>query len=604
MKFGKTLLAAAACCAVLGAGSEAQAQYRAQRIITGLTLPLYVTAPAGDYSRIFILEQRSGTTGRIRIATMPVDFDSNYTLSGTPYLSISPVTTGSEQGLLGLAFHPDFMNNGYFFVNYTNSSGSTIVARYQANAPFATSTTANPTGTTLLTIAQPFSNHNGGWIGFGPDGMLYIATGDGGSGNDPGNRAQNVNELLGKMLRIDVDGADNIPGNDDDDGAIGMTLPPYTNPADNPFFGAIAGRDEIWHYGLRNHWRNAFDTQTGDLYIGDVGQNAVEEISFQTAHTPGTLPGQPGYQGGQNYGWRCMEGNTCTGLTGCVCEIGCAGGPLTCPIHTNTHVGGICSITGGEVYRGCGIPTLNGFYFFADYCANQIWSFRYTGSGTVPGAGGALVTRTADLAPGGGVTVNSITSFGRDAFGELYIVDQGGEVFKVITDAAPGFEGPDCNGNGRPDCNDIRAGSSADVNMNGIPDECDPRACCFADGTCQDLSPAACTDIAGTPQAFGVLCASNPCPQPTQACCLADGTCQDLSTTDCATAGGVAQGDGSVCATAMCPLPCPGDFSGNGCVGLEDIAIVIQQWGVLGLEDIALVSKNWLLECVPGACSR
>lgn len=592
----KTMAALAACTAALAIGGEAQAQYRGVRVVSGLTLPLYVTAPAGDYSRIFIVEQRSGTTGRIRIATMPVDFDSTYTLLATPYLSVSPVTTGNEQGLLGLAFHPDFLNNGYFWVDYTNSSGTTTIARYRANAPFATSTTADAaSATTVLTIAQPFTNHNGGWIAFGPDGMLYIGMGDGGSANDPSNRAQNVNELLGKILRIDVDGADNIPGNDDDDGTIGMTLPPYTNPVDNPFFGATTGRDEIWHIGVRNPWRDAFDSLTGALYIGDVGQDAVEEVSYQPPHTFGTLPGQPGYQGGKNYGWRCMEGTSCTGLTGCTC----GSAALTNPIHTYANSGSFCSITGGEVYRGCGLPSLDGTYFFSDYCANVIRSFNYPGSGTI-----GAVDRTTDMAPGGGLAINSVTSYGRDAFGELYIVDQGGEVFKICSDAASGFEASDCNVNGRPDCMDIRAGSSADTNMNGIPDECEPRACCFTDGTCQDRNPDACTSLGGTPQALGVLCASNPCPQPTQACCFADGSCQDLAAGDCATAGGTPQGADTNCAMASCPQPCVGDYNGDGCVNLADIAVIINGWFKgLGLEDISNVILNWATECVPGACT-
>lgn len=587
-------LAACTAAAVVGlfGAAESRAQYVATRIISsGLINPLYVTHAPGDFSKVFIVEQRTGNIGRIRIMTLP----SN-TLLTTPFLQISPVTTGSEQGLLGLALHPNYVNNGYFWVNYTNSSGTTIIARYQANGPdFRNAVTANPTGTTLLSIAQPFSNHNGGWIGFGPDGYLYIATGDGGSGGDPGNRAQNLNELLGKTLRIDVDGADNIPGNDDDDGVIGMTLAPYTNPADNPFVGPTAGRDEIWAWGLRNHWRNSFDRQTGQMYIGDVGQNNIEEISYQPAHTIGTLPGQTGYQGGRNYGWRCYEGAAAFNLAGC--------GPASnyiFPIHTYTHAIGF-SITGGYVYRGCNVASLNGNYFFADFGTARIWTFQYSGAGTVPPA--SVIERTADLAPGGGVSVGSVASFGEDAYGELYIVDLGGEVFKLFRQGLP-FEGPDCNANGKADCADILDGTSMDVNGNMIPDECEARACCLPDGMCADLTPVNCSAVNGVSSPLGTLCASVMCPQPTEACCFTDGSCQDLTAAACATAGGAAQGVGSVCASTECPVPCPGDLDGNGCVNLADISIVLLNWEMpYTIEDLAPILLNWELECVAGACS-
>ncbi|TWT45739.1 Quinoprotein glucose dehydrogenase B precursor [Phycisphaerae bacterium RAS1] len=478
------------------------------RVASGLSRPLYVTAPEGDFARIFILEQFSGTTGRIRILNIPGN-----TLNATPYLSISPVSTGNEQGLLGMAFHPDFLNNGYFWVDYTNSAGTTVIARYQANAPYATSTTANAaSATTVLTIAQPFTNHNGGWVAFGPDGYLYIGMGDGGSANDPNGNGQNINVLLGKMLRIDVDGADNIPGNDDDDGAIGMTLPPYTSPSDNPFAGVIAGMDQIWSIGLRNPWRNSFDRATGDLYIGDVGQNAIEEIDFQTGGMAGTPV--------RNYGWRCMEGTSCTGLTGCTCNAA----NLTLPISQYSHAGGRCSLTGGYVYRGCAIPELNGVYFFADYCTAEIFSFTYSGSGSAP----AATSRTAELAPGGGLAINTITSFGEDALGEIYICDQGGEVFKIVSAASVLI---DCNANGQQDGCDIASGASLDTNANGIPDECEG------------------------------------------ACCLSGGECSFGTSTDCGTAGGTYQGNGTNCLTAECAPPCLlcGDTNCDGAVDILDI---------------------------------
>ncbi|TWT43607.1 Soluble aldose sugar dehydrogenase YliI precursor [Phycisphaerae bacterium RAS1] len=403
------------------------------RIINGLARPLFVTAPPGDFGRIFIVEQFSGTTGRIRILNIPGN-----TLNATPYLSVSPVSTGNEQGLLGLAFHPDFLSNGYFWVNYTNNVGTTVIARYRAMGDPATAATADPaSATTVLTIAQPFTNHNGGWIAFGPDGYLYVGMGDGGSANDPNGNAQNINVLLGKMLRIDVDGADGVPGNDDDDGAIGVTNPPYTNPPDNPFVG-VAGADEIWAYGLRNPWRNSFDRLTGDLFIADVGQNVWEEVNFQPAASAG----------GENYGWRCMEGDNCTGLSGCICEIGCGSNVLRCPFTQYQHVGSYCSITGGYVYRGCRIWDLRGTYFYSDYCANHTFALRYD---LIDG-----VTSFEDISleidPPGSLLINAITSHGEDAAGEIYICDQGGEIYKLIPN------GPvvgDCNADGTIDILDI-----------------------------------------------------------------------------------------------------------------------------------------------------
>ena len=350
----------------------------ATRLITGLARPVQVVAPQDDYSRIFVVEQRSGSTGRIRIYNL----DTN-TLLSTPFLSIS-VSTSSEQGLLGLAFHPNYAQNGYFFVNYTASNGNTYIKRYTVSA--SNPDVANSSsGYTIMTISQPYSNHNGGWLGFGADGYLYIGTGDGGSGGDPGNRAQDItNQKLGKMLRIDIDG-----------GA------PYAIPASNPFVG-VTGDDEIWAYGLRNPWRCSFDTLTGDLWMGDVGQNAYEEISFQPASS----------SGGENYGWRCYEGNHAYNTSGCpnpntmtfpALEVSQGGNPYR------------CSITGGCVYRGSAIGGLGGTYFFGDYCSNQIWSFRYDGSNVTE-----YQERTNELTPDFG-SIGSISGFGHDAAGEIYI---------------------------------------------------------------------------------------------------------------------------------------------------------------------------------------
>lgn len=418
-----------ACAAALAAPmAHAQTPLTTERVASGLTRPVYVTHAPGDDSRLFIVEQRSGTIGRIRV----LDLTTN-TLLPTPFLSVSPVATGNEQGLLGLALHPDFLTNGYFWINYTNGSGTTIISRYRVVGDPATTNTADAsTVEVVLTLAQPFSNHNGGWMGFGPDGYLYIATGDGGSGGDPGNRAQDItSQLLGKMLRIDVDGPDNIPGNADDDAFPADPTRLYSIPSDNPYVG-ITGDDEIWAYGLRNPWRNSFDRETGDLWIADVGQNMWEEINFQPASSVG----------GENYGWRCYEASTTFNTTGCA-----SASTMVFPIHEYDHntAGFSCSVTGGYVYRGP-ICDLKGTYFFADYCSNQIYSFRYNGAVT------GFTNRTTELAPGGGLSIGSITSFGEDNRGNLYIVDQGGEVFRVIP--AGGLPG-DYNGDDLVDVLDL-----------------------------------------------------------------------------------------------------------------------------------------------------
>ena len=394
--------AAIACLAGLSLASATPATFAggsttltSQRLVTGLARPVFVDAAPGDDSRIFIVEQRSGSTGRIRV----FDLSSNMLLS-TPFLSVS-VSTSSEQGLLGMAFHPDYASNGYFFINYTNTSGDTIIARYQVSSTNPNVANAS-SATTVMTIDQPYSNHNGGMIDFGPDGYLYIGTGDGGSGGDPGNRSQDITgQLLGKMLRIDVNSL------------------PYSIPADNPFVG-VTGDDEIWAYGLRNPWRFSFDSETGDMYIADVGQNAWEEIDVQPASSAG----------GENYGWRCYEGDHAYNTSGCP-----GSGTMVFPVHEFSHGGSPyrCSITGGNVYRGDAIPDLQGTYFFGDYCSNQIWSFRWDGSGGIT----SYEDRTSELAPNAG-SIASISGFGEGADGTIYVCDLGGEVFAIQADAPTG----------------------------------------------------------------------------------------------------------------------------------------------------------------------
>jgi glucose/arabinose dehydrogenase len=343
---------------------------------------VYVTGAGDGSGRLFIVEQ----TGQIRIV-------KNGALLRRPFLDIhSLVVSGGERGLLSVAFHPEFKTNGVFVVDYTRSSntasevGDTVIARYTVSP--ADSDVANPaSGQRLLIINQPQPNHNGGLVKFGPDGLLYIGMGDGGNGGDTGpghapqGNGQSLTTLLGKILRIDV-------------GATG----PYTNPPGNPNLGAGARR-EIWAYGVRNPWRFSFDRATGDLYIADVGQNAWEEIDFQAA----------GFKGGANYGWPVWEASHRY-------RSGPAPAGDTKPIAEYPHEGGVCSVTGGYVYRGARIPALAGFYIFGDYCAGQLWTVvKYRG-----------VWRRSVLRDTGFL----ISSFGEDDSGELYVVDLGGAVYR------------------------------------------------------------------------------------------------------------------------------------------------------------------------------
>jgi len=360
-------------------------ELKSERIASGLSQPVFLTSAPGDNYRLFILEQYSG---KILIL-------KNGLILPLPFLDLNVlISKTGERGLLGLAFHPDYNANGHFYVNYTNTQGNTVVARYtvSGNPDIADISSSQ----TVMTIDQPFENHNAGMLAFGPDGYLYIATGDGGSGGDPGDRAQNGGLLLGKMLRIDIDG--------------GI---PYAIPPDNPFVDSVDILDEIWALGLRNPWRFAFDSRNGDLYIGDVGQNEWEEINVR----PFTGIG------GDNYGWRCYEGSNPFNTTGC-------GSPsdYIFPVHEYNHTSGDCSVTGGYVYPGCAMPDLEGVYFFGDFCSGRIWSFRYD-NGTIS----EFTDRTAELAPGGGLAIDLISSFGVDAAGEMYIVDYSdGEIYKIL----------------------------------------------------------------------------------------------------------------------------------------------------------------------------
>ncbi len=350
---------------------------RLQEIVSGLSSPLYLTAPSGDVTRLFVVEK----TGAIRIIKDGV-------LLTDPFLDLSSrISNVGEQGLLGMAFDPDYATSGRFIVHFTDLAGNTTLSRFQVSANPDVADAASEL--VILTAAQPFSNHNGGQVTFGPDGFLYLGLGDGGGSGDPDNRGQDLSDLLGSILRIDV-----------------RSTEPYTIPADNPFVQSTT--PEVWSYGLRNPWRFSFDRATGDLYVADVGEGLWEEINVST---PAEGAGK-----GANYGWNIMEGSHCFR------ESACDQTGLTLPAFEYSHDEG-CSITGGFVYRGSAIPALQGHYFYADYCQGWVRSLRYSA--------GAVTDQTEwpSLVPGG-----PVLSFGEDAAGELYVLDQAGRVSKVVPD--------------------------------------------------------------------------------------------------------------------------------------------------------------------------
>jgi len=346
-------------------------------IATEFEFPLALTAPPGD-PRLFVVEK----PGRIRII-------SGGTTLTEPFLDISALVSGSdEQGLLGLAFHPGYATNGRFYVNYTDLDGATRVVGYRvsSNPDRADAASADP----LLTIPRPSSNHNGGALAFGPDGFLYVAVGDGGASTTGGGTGQDVSDLAGSILRIDVNGTSG-----------------YTIPGSNPFVNQGEARGEVWSYGLRNPWRISFDRETGDLYVADVGQNNLEEVNVS--------PRTAGGGRAANYGWSFTEGSSC------FADPGCNPAEFVLPVVEYDHDDG-CSVTGGYVYRGTAMPALAGRYFYADFCAGWVRSFRFAG-------GEATSEREwPDLG-----TVGQISSFGEDAEGELYILSgAGGSVYRIV----------------------------------------------------------------------------------------------------------------------------------------------------------------------------
>lgn len=349
------------------------------------SVPIYFVSPPGD-ERLFIVQRN----GAIRIL-------SGGQLLPRPFLDLGEqITEEGEGGLLSMAFHPRYGENGLFFVNYTDTEGDTVIARYRRSAD--PNRTDPASAVQVLSVDQPYSNHNGGQLQFGPDGYLYIGMGDGGSAGDPACYAQRRVNLLGKMLRIDVDKTD---GNR-----------PYAIPPDNPYLGENRMPDEAWAIGLRNPWRFSFDRETGDLWIGDVGQNRREEIDFQPAKTPG----------GRNYGWKPMEGTLC--FADDTCESGtpaCDAPELTRPVLEYPHEDGDCSVTGGYVYRGRAIPALAGRYLFGDYCTGRIWAARRE-------ATGFDVRRLPERA-------HSVVSFGEDSQGEIWLGTYEGRVWKLVPKA-------------------------------------------------------------------------------------------------------------------------------------------------------------------------
>lgn len=349
------------------------AAYRWVEVASRLKAPVGMGVAGDGSGRLFILEQE----GTIRVW-------QNGQLEKTPFLDIRARvgSRGSEQGLLGIAFHPQYAKNGYFYVNYTDQAGDTVIARFQADPPSAS--TADPASEqVLLRVAQPYANHNGGAVVFGPDGYLYLGLGDGGSAGDPQNNAQSLNTHLGKILRLDVDSGS-----------------PYAIPPNNPF-AAGGGLAEIWAYGLRNPWRIAFDRKTGELYIGDVGQNQWEEIDYLPANAAGDL----------NFGWKYLEGTHPYEGTIPV------GKTLIPPFYEYGHDRG-CSVTGGVVYRGRQLPDWEGIYLFGDYCAGWVDGLR-----RFPDGSWAYQSLFNDL--------GRIASFGEDEQGEVYVIDHSGKIYRL-----------------------------------------------------------------------------------------------------------------------------------------------------------------------------
>jgi Ca2+-binding RTX toxin-like protein len=401
----------------------------ATRVASGLDRPLFAASPPGSPNQLFIVEQHSGQIEILDLTTGQI--------AATPFLDLpeSAISTGGEQGLLGLAFHPDYASNGRFYVNLTNASGDTEIWEYtrSSNPGVADAASAR----FIIGYDQPFTNHNGGWLGFGPDGLLYISSGDGGGGGDPQNNAQNIDSLLGKILRIDVDG-DSFPSDPTRNYAI---------PPGNPFVGT-AGADEIFAYGVRNPWRLSFDRQTGDLWMGDVGQGAFEEINY--------IPSGQG--AGWNFGWVVREGSG-------IYDDGIPGNPsaddpsLVDPFIDYAHGEGQLngnSVTGGYVYRGPG--GAQGLYFFGDFAQGHVFTVGRTG-----GSAHSFTNRSSQIVVDAG-DIDLIASFAEDGLGRLYVIGIDGDIHRLAPSAAAG-DGSDVLNGGAG--NDIIYGGAGDDTLDG-----------------------------------------------------------------------------------------------------------------------------------------
>ncbi len=454
-----------------------------------ISRPVYAISPPGDLERLFVLQQWSSTSdavGRMWLL-------KNGLLLPEPFLELCPVAINFSTGLLCVAFEPDYATNGIFYVLYTNADGHVLLSRFVRSADPDVADPASEQ--VLLTILQPHRFHNGGWMEFGPDGYLYLSSGDGGPEGDPDHTGQDPDSLLGKILRIDVHG-DDFPED---------PLRNYAIPPDNPLVGQ-PGRDEIWALGLREPWRCSFDEETGDLFIADVGYEGWEELNIEPAGSPG----------GANYGWRCREG--AHPLFG---DPECDGATFTEPTFEYAHGGtpNHCSIIGGYVYHGHRMPELAGRYIFGDWCSSAIWSFRYE-------AGEILDFVMHDLQIEGppGTSFGPITSFGRDACGELYVTTHSGQLFRMSTGGAIA----DCNGDGIEDGCEIALGLASDANGNGVPDRCEAAPCAG------DLDGSGAIDVVDLVQ---LIVSWGPCPG------------------------------------------CPADVTGDGTVDVSDLVQLILGWG-------------------------
>lgn len=439
----RTLLAC-----LLGLAASLQSQANAQSLTTEVTLaatpnlqrPIFLTSPPGDTSRLFVLEQ---SNGKIRII-------QNGVLLPTPFLNIGAISsnTGGSQGLTSMAFHPDYASNGRFFVMYHDLLEDGVIAEFQVSASDPDVADPVQVGVIFGPVLQPYILHNLDHMSFGPDGMLYVATGDGGVGpNDTNNEAQDLSSLHGKIHRFDID------------------LPAPYIPASNPFVGTPGAVDSIYCYGLRQPWRFSFDKLTGDFYLGDVGEAQREELNFVAA----------GNLAGRNFGWSCLEGTRCTGTNFC----DCLDSMLVTPLKETLHSEGAVAIIGGYVYRGSAMPWLQGAYFYSDYVEGKVRSLRNSNGNVID-----EIDWTGNMDPGGNTNFGFFSSFGEDSAGELYLVSLFGDIFKIIESggANPPLITSTCNGDGgdQMGCRDCPCGNNNGIGL--------PGGCLNSTGTSAELT--------------------------------------------------------------------------------------------------------------------